>query len=123
MGVKAAHTVPMQPVQAGEGVYMQMLIGPDEGPHFALRRFTIRAGGWMPRHTNRVEHEQYVLQGRGRIAIGEEVLEVQAGDVVFIPAGVAHWYRNIGAEDFVFLCAVPNLPDEITILDPQPPTG
>ncbi len=121
MPVKRADQVPVNPVQAGQGVTMQVLIGPDEGPHFALRRFTIRPGGWMPRHTNRVEHEQYVLQGRGRIAIDDQVYEVTAGDVVFIPAGAAHWYRNIGDEDFVFLCAVPNLPDEITILDPHEP--
>jgi len=121
MPVKHADQVPAQAVQAGQGVTIQVLIGPDEAPNFALRRFTIRPGGWMPLHTNRVEHEQYVLQGRGRIAIGEQTHEVRAGDVVYIPAGAAHWYRNVGDEDFVFLCAVPNLPDEIVILDPAPP--
>ena len=116
MGVKHANEVPYQEVAAGERTFIQILISPEEGPHFAMRRFTMKPGGWMPRHTNRVEHEQYVLQGRARIAIGEQEYEVRPGDVVFIPAGVPHWYRNIGEEDFVFLCLVPNLPDEIKIL-------
>ena len=36
-------------------------------PHFAMRRFTMGEGGGMPLHTNRVEHEQYVLAGRARV--------------------------------------------------------
>ncbi len=117
MTVKSASQVPEQPVQAGTGVTMQVLIGPEEAPNFLMRRFTIRPGGGMPRHTNRVEHEQYVLQGRARIGIGDRVYQVQPGDVVFIPAGVPHWYENIGDEDFVFLCLVPKAPDEITLLE------
>ena len=41
----------------------------------------------MPRHTNTVEHEQYVLRGHACIGIGEETYEVKTGDVVFIPEG------------------------------------
>ncbi len=117
MSVKHADQVPAQPVAAGKDTSIQVLIPPEEGPHFAMRRFTMKPGGGMPRHTNAVEHEQYVLQGRARITIGDETYEVQAGDVVFIPAGAPHSYENIGQEDFVFLCLVPNQPDEVVILD------
>ncbi len=117
MPIKHADEIPAQPVSAGKDTFIQILISPDEAPHFAMRRFTMKPGGGMPRHTNAVEHEQYVLQGNARIGIGDEVFEVHAGDVVFIPAGVPHWYNNIGDEDFVFLCLVPNLPDEIKILE------
>ncbi len=94
-----------------------MLIGPDEAPNFALRRFIMQPGGGMPNHTNTVEHEQYVLRGRARIGIGKEVHEVEQGDVVFIPAGVPHWYEAGPGEPFEFLCIVPNGPDEITLLE------
>ncbi|NPA92160.1 MAG: cupin domain-containing protein [Chloroflexi bacterium] len=116
MPVRRADEVPYQEIGAAEKTYIQFLIPPDEGPHFAMRRITMKPGGGMPKHTNTVEHEQYVLQGRGQVAIGDEVYEVQPGDVMFIPAGVPHWYRNIGEEDFVFLCLVPNLPDEVQVL-------
>ncbi len=117
MPVKHANEVPARPVNAGKDTSIQILISPEEGPHFAMRRFTMKPGGGMPRHTNAVEHEQYVLQGRARITIGDEVYEVRAGDVVFIPAGAPHSYENTGTEDFVFLCLVPKLPDEIKILE------
>ena len=117
MLIKHSDSVDVEPVGAGRGTTRQILIGPDEAPNFAMRRFIMRPGGGMPRHTNRVEHEQYVLRGKARIGIGEEVVEVEQGSVVFIPAGVPHWYEAGGDEPFEFLCVVPNEPDEIEILD------
>lgn len=115
--VRHADDVEGVEVGAGRGTVRRVLIDPSEAPHFALRKFTMQPGGGMPRHTNTVEHEQYVLRGRARIGIGEDVFEVEADDVVFIPAGTPHWYEAVGDEPFEFLCAVPNRPDEIEILD------
>lgn len=115
--VRSADGVDAVQVGAGRGTSRRDLIDSIEGPHFALRKFTMAPGGGMPRHTNTVEHEQYVLRGRGRIGIGEEVFEVRADDVVYIPAGIPHWYETVGDEPFEFLCAVPNHPDEIELLD------
>jgi quercetin dioxygenase-like cupin family protein len=114
--VKHADDVTAQAVTAGKDTTRQMLIGPDEGPHFALRRFIMQPGGGMPKHTNTVEHEQYVLRGRARIGIGDRVHDVRAGDVVYIPAGTPHWYEAQPGEPFEFLCVVPNLPDKTEIL-------
>ena len=113
MSIKHADAVAAEPVQAGRGTTRQVLIGPDEGPHFALRRFIMEPGGGIPAHTNTVEHEQYVLTGRARVGIGTEVREVSAGDVVYIAAGTPHWYEVLGSERFEFLCVVPNLPDRM----------
>jgi len=116
--VRRSAAVPTAPVAAGRFTETQVLIGPAEGaPNFAMRRFIMGAGGGMPRHTNRVEHEQYVLCGRARISIGDERFEVAAGDVVFIPAGTPHDYEVLEAP-FEFLCMVPNREDRIHILDP-----
>jgi len=114
--VKHAVEVAADGVKAGTATSRQVLISSDEGPNFALRRFIMQPGGGMPRHTNTVEHEQYVLQGRARVGIDDEVFEVQRDDVVYIPAGAPHWYEAIGEEPFVFLCAVPNAVDKIEVL-------
>ncbi len=115
MIVRRANDVPAEQVAAGTRTTRQVLIGPDEGPHFAMRRFIMEPGGGMPRHTNTVEHEQYVLRGAARIGIGDDVFDVQAGDVVFIPAGTPHWYEAKAGEPFEFLCMVPNKPDTISL--------
>ena len=117
MPARPSHTVPVEPIPAGKGATRQVLIGPDEGPNFALRKFTMEPGGGMPLHTNTVEHEQYVLRGRARVVIGEEVLEVRKDDVVFIPGGVPHSYEALGEEPFEFLCVVPNLPDQTALVE------
>ena len=117
MPVKHANDVEAKNVAAGKDTTIQVLISSQEGPNFALRRFIMQKGGGMPRHTNTVEHEQYVLHGEATITIDEETYEVKAGDVVFIPEGAIHSYQNIGEEPFEFLCIVPNREDKITIVD------
>ena len=115
--VKKSDLIDRETVSAGSGTSRQVLISSEEAPHFALRRFIMEPGGGMPKHTNTVEHEQYVLQGAARIGIGEEIFTVEAGDVVYIPGGVPHWYEATSDVPFEFLCMVPNLPDEIRIAD------
>ena len=115
--VKHADSVAGREVPAGRATRTQVLLGPDDGaPNFALRRFTMGEGGGMPRHTNTVEHEQYVLRGKARVGIGDEVHEVSADDVLYIPAGEPHFYEVVEAP-FEFLCLVPNEEDRLTILD------
>jgi quercetin dioxygenase-like cupin family protein len=118
MPIRHIDDVGAEPVKAGTGTSRQVLIGPDEGPHFALRRFIMEPGGGMPPHTNTVEHEQYVLRGRATIGVGAETHEVRAGSVVYIPAGTPHWYRAHDGEPFEFLCVVPNAPDTIELVPP-----
>jgi quercetin dioxygenase-like cupin family protein len=117
VSVKHVHDVGSEGIGAGTGVSKQVLIPDSEGPNFAMRRFVIQPEGGMPNHTNLVEHEQYVLGGKARVGIGDDIFEVTQGDVVYIPAGTPHWYQTIGNEPFEFLCMVPNAPDETTILE------
>jgi quercetin dioxygenase-like cupin family protein len=102
--------------KAGTGVSMKMLLSPDESPNFAMRNFTIAAGGHMPLHTNAVEHEQFVLSGRARVRLGDKTIEAAAGDVLLIPAGVPHSYVTLGDEAYSFLCLVPKGDDHIEIM-------
>ena len=121
--VKRSASVPGQEVAAGTATRVHVLLGPADGaPHFAMRRFVMGDGGGMPRHTNLVEHEQYVLAGRAVVTVGEEAHEVAPGDVLLIPAGTPHSYRVVEAP-FEFLCLVPNAPDRIEVLEPAPPPG
>jgi quercetin dioxygenase-like cupin family protein len=102
-------------VTAGQGTTMQILISSEEAPNFAFRKFVMNPHGGMPRHTNLVEHEQYVLRGSGIIKIGDEVFEVSEGDSVYIPSQVPHSYKA-GKDGFEFICVVPNKEDKIEIV-------
>lgn len=117
MSVKRSSDVEAKNVSAGKDTTIQVLISAQEGPNFALRKFSMQKGGGMPRHTNTLEHEQYILRGEAQITIDEETHYVKTGDVVFIPEGAIHSYQNTSEEPFEFLCIIPNKEDTITIVD------
>jgi quercetin dioxygenase-like cupin family protein len=119
MTIKQSRDIPFHNVKTGENVEMQVLIPATEAPNFAMRRFVIHPNGGMPKHTNTVEHEQFVLVGSASVGVGEDVYKVHKGDVLLIPEGVPHWYRNNGDVDFEFLCMIPNKQDEITIINKE----
>jgi len=105
-------------VEAADGLAKGVLLDESDGaPNFAMRRFELAAGAEVPRHTNAVEHEQYVLAGEYVVGIGETEHVVEPGDALLIPAGVEHWYRNEGDEPGAFICAVPNGDDEIELVE------
>lgn len=104
-------------ISGGVNTYKQVLIGPDIAPNFAMRKFIIEPGGFMPLHSNTVEHEQLVLNGKAEVIIGENKYEVKKDDVVYIPAGINHSYKTIGNESFEFICIVPNKEDKIIIAE------
>ena len=103
-------------VTAGEGTTMQVLISSEEAPNFAFRKFVMDPYGGMPKHTNLVEHEQYVLKGSGIIEIAGKAFEVSAGDSLYIPGQVPHSYKA-GREGLEFICVVPNKEDKIEIVE------
>ncbi len=116
--VRRASEVEYEAVDAASGLRKGVLVDERDGaPTFALRRFTLEAGTEVPKHTNSVEHEQYVLRGEYVVGIGDEEHEVSAGDTLLIHAGTVHWYRNEGGEQGAFLCAVPNGDDEIDLVE------
>jgi quercetin dioxygenase-like cupin family protein len=119
--VRPASDAPLEPIGAGRGASRQVLLGAETGSTFHTRRFVMEPGGGMPRHTNSVEHQQYVLRGAARVGIGGEVHDIRAGMVVHIPAGVPHWYRVEGEEPFEFLCMVPAEEDRVQLLGTEIP--
>lgn len=116
--VRRDDEIEYEPVDAADGLRKGVLIDESDGaPHFAIRRFTLEPGAEVPRHTNAVEHEQYVLAGEYVVGLDDEEHTVTAGDSLLIPAGTVHWYRNEGTEPGAFLCAVPNGDDAIELAE------
>jgi quercetin dioxygenase-like cupin family protein len=90
--LRRAEDIEYEAVDAADGLEKGVLIDEARGaPQFAIRRFTLAAGGAVPKHENEVEHEQYVLTGEYTVGIGDEEHTVSAGDSLLIPAGVVHW--------------------------------
>lgn len=116
--IRHGSEIEYEDLDAADGLCKGVLIGPDEGaPNFAIRRFELEPGTEVPKHTNEVEHGQYVLAGEYVVGIDDEEYELSPGDSVFIPAGTVHWYRNDGDEVGSFICVVPSGDDEIHLVE------
>jgi len=107
--VRAMNAAAAAVVENSRGATIQVLLGPEDGvPNFVTRRFTLEPGGRIPAHRHdSIEHEQVVLEGEMVLGLDDREVVARAGDCVFIPAGVAHWYENRGSAPVRFLCIVP----------------
>lgn len=74
----------------------------------ALRVFRIGPGGYTPRHEHDWEHVNYVIRGKGRLRLGNNVYELGERDFAFVPPNVEHQFENSSDADFEFICIVPN---------------
>ena len=95
-------------MEGAKDVELQWLIDKSVGAeNFAMRRFVIKPGGHTPLHSHPWEHENYVLEGKGVVRIGDKEYELKKDMFVFIPPDVVHQFRNSGDKDFVLLCLIP----------------
>jgi quercetin dioxygenase-like cupin family protein len=105
----------VEQVEQAEGLRKKVLVD-GEGAKNALRRFVLEPNAHVPRHTNRVEHVQYVLQGGYTVEVEGDERVVSEGDAMRVPAGAVHSYEG-GDERGVFLCVVPNEDDEMEVVE------
>jgi mannose-6-phosphate isomerase-like protein (cupin superfamily) len=57
-----------------------------------------------PHYHPLTEEIYYILVGKGRMRIGEDIAWVGPGDAIAIPPGAEHEITNTGLETLVFLC-------------------
>ena len=99
----------------GEKIYE--LLGHETGadaPKHSIARVKIVPGGMSLRHYHPVVEESYwITAGNGTLEVGEETMEVAAGDMIQIPIGSPHKISNTGSEvlEMTVFCAPAWTPD------------
>lgn len=64
------------------------------------------------RHVHKdAEEVIYILSGRGMSGLGDEEVEMSAGDTMFVPRGAEHWFYNPFDEpvEMLFIYTRPSL--------------
>jgi len=90
------------------GVSLRVLISREHGaPNFAMRHFTVEAGGHTPLHRHNYEHEILVLSGTGVVRSNDSYRGIQAGQCIFIDPNELHQIKNAGDAPLQFICLVP----------------
>jgi mannose-6-phosphate isomerase-like protein (cupin superfamily) len=103
-----------------DGSSIRELAGPawTAAENQSLAEATVPPGRETFEHYHRTSEEiYYFTAGSGRMRLGDEEQDVNAGDTVVIPPGVRHKLRNTGDEPLVLLCCcAPAYSHEDTVL-------
>lgn len=51
-------------------------------------------GAIVPRHHHDVEEAFFVFEGRTTVWLGDEEIELEAGDGMLVPSGMSHMFHN-----------------------------
>lgn len=74
-----------------ELAFMRTVFGPHSGAHV--------------KHVHgNAEEVEYVIKGRAFAGVGNMEYEVGPGDVIFVPKGIPHWFRNPFEEKVEIVC-------------------
>jgi len=79
------------------------------GTGITVGRVQIKPGRSNPRHSHpNCEEVLYLLSGRLEHWVANEQMTLEPGDTLVVPAGVAHYARNVSAEDADMIVAYPS---------------
>ena len=90
--------------------YLEFLRVPD----LSTGLYVLPAGGVDRQQPHREDEVYHVIEGRGRITVGDETADVEPGSVVYVPADVPHRFHDIAEElrILVFFAPAESVPDE-----------
>ncbi|MCU0244903.1 MAG: cupin domain-containing protein [Acidobacteria bacterium] len=73
---------------------------------YSLAHAVVAAGRRTLPHRLKQAEVYYILEGRGRVSVGDETAEVGPGQAVYIPPRTVQSIEAIGPDDLAFLCLV-----------------
>jgi len=110
----------LEPFVTKDGSEIRELVGPAWTPadNQSLAEATIAPGGATMEHYHRVTEElYYVVEGTGRLTVGDDEREVDVGDCAVIPPGERHTIVNTGDGPLrILCCCAPAYTHEDTVI-------
>ena len=94
---------------AGDGCRLREILHPDKetfAGRYSLAHAVVEIGQTTDRHRLTTSEVYFILAGRGRMMIDEEVTDVGPTDTVVVPPQAVQCIENIGDEELVFVCMV-----------------
>jgi quercetin dioxygenase-like cupin family protein len=98
------------------------LLGEGEDEHelnMQTRVFRVEAGGYSSLEYHRHPHSVMIIDGRGSMVLGDEVHQLETGDVVFISPETLHQFHADREDVLAFLCVVDRYRDRPAVPDQE----
>jgi quercetin dioxygenase-like cupin family protein len=84
-----------------------------------LRYFEVAPGGYTTLERHEHAHAVMIQRGRGRVLVGEQVLDVREHDLVHVPPLTWHQFRAAADAPLGFLCMVNAVRDRPELPGPE----
>jgi quercetin dioxygenase-like cupin family protein len=94
-----------------------LAVGEELPAEFELRYFEFEPGGYSSLEKHRHAHFVIALRGSGSALVGDQVIELQPFDAVYVAPETPHRWIASGDESFGFLCPVDSSRDRPQPLD------
>ena len=79
---------------AGGKAYLEFI----RNQQMSVGLYVLRAGDIDRQQPHREDEIYVVMRGRGRFTAGDEMRDIQGGDVIFVPAALPHRFHDITDE-------------------------
>lgn len=103
------------------GSRLALVVDPDA--NLAVIAEKIGVGDRVPLHRHTIDEVVFYLSGEVEVILGEESHAVRAGDIMVIPAGVAHAQRNTGDAVAEIRAVFPSARLDVEYLERNPAPG
>ena len=103
------------------GSRLALLVDPDA--NMAVIAEQIGVGEAIPLHRHTIDEVVFYLSGDVEVRLDDEIHAVRAGDILVIPAGVAHGQRNTGDSIAEIRAVFPSTRLDVEYLERNPAPG
>lgn len=94
---------------AGDHTHLREIMHPQHDPvaiGYSLAHASVPVGKASLPHRLKSSETYYILEGKGKMFVNDESMEVSKDDVFLVPATALQYIENLGEVDLVFLCIV-----------------
>ena len=94
---------------AGDKTWISEIIHPNNDKvnlPYSLAYGSLEIQHLSVKHVLKNEELYIILSGKGRLFIGEAVIEVEKGSTILVPGGKEQWLENTGTDKLTFFCIV-----------------
>jgi mannose-6-phosphate isomerase-like protein (cupin superfamily) len=93
----------------GPGVHRQTYASRQHGSGALTTRVVTFEPGARNVHWHKIEEAMLVIEGEGKAILGDQELDIKAGDTLLGPANVRHGFVNTGAVPLKLVVAFPGV--------------
>lgn len=98
-----------QEIIAGDNTILREILHPDKADlklRYSIAHAMVKPGQISAKHRLTNSEVYYILEGQGKMFIGDESADVHAGQAIYIPPQSIQYIKNTGKIDLKFLCIV-----------------